>query len=275
MNRFRQHREKILAEKQARQNAASRNAASQNEADQASKNAGANGSLYDTLFAQMAAQKTELSAIESLKTKAERKAEYLPDYEAYIQGILAADEPVQDDVVMTGFIWALDAQNYTLALDIAAWALKHDLDGPPEFSRPVAAILAETLAESALENKDVIELFADSLNDAAELVAEKDMADQARAKLLKALALTKRDSEPEEALSLMSDALSLDPKIGLKREIKSLKSDISKQPDMKPKSGTSGKPASPAPVPASDSLSTSSDGIASASGSGADVPPMD
>lgn len=234
MNRFRQHREKILAEKQARQNAASRKAAPKTPSGADAKG-GSNGTLYDTLFAQMAAQKNELSAIESLKTKAERKAEFLPEYAAYIQGILAADEPVQDDVVMTAFIWALDAQDYTLALDIAGWALKHDLDGPPEFSRPVAAILAETLAEAALEDVDVIELFAEHLSDAAELVAEKDMADQARAKLYKALAISKRESDRTASLELMELALSLDSKIGLKREIKSLKSDL-KEVDLKKQS---------------------------------------
>jgi len=211
MNVFRQHRERTLAESAARKSA-----------DQATSEGSVEGSIYEKMFAQLNAHKIELKAIKSVKTKGVRKGEFLDDYAAYVEGILAANEPVQDDVVMTIFVWALDAENIELALSIAEWALAHDIAPPPDFKRSVASILAEEMAELALSDIEFISEYSDYLETVSEMVAEKDMADPVRAKLLKAIGYAKRDDAPEEALSLLKEAIELHPKIGVKRDIETI-----------------------------------------------------
>ena len=247
MNIFRQHRERTLAESAARKSA-----------DQATGEGVVYGNIYETMFAQLNAHKIELKAIKSIKTKAARKREFLDDYAAYVEGILAADEPVQDDVVMTIFIWALDAENIEFAMEIAEWALAHDIAPPPDFKRSVASILAEEMAELALSDIEIISEYSGYLEHVSEMVAEKDMADPVRAKLLKALGYAKREDAPEDALAFLKEAIALHPKIGVKRDIETLERQFKKSADAKAKETP---PVSPAPVLAAETNVTESNHV--------------
>jgi len=226
MNVFRQHRQKVEAEQAAQAAAAS----GSDNMDTAKAS-----SIYEQMLVQMAAHKVELKAIQSMKGKAEKKAKFIMDYQAYVEGILAADEDVQDDVVVTIFVWAMDAGEFDIALQIADWALKHDLAAPPEFTRTIAAILAEELADAAIANRDNIGDYLDWLSTVLHMVAEKDMVDQVKAKLFKALGYANFDAYPNDALDYFKQAVELNPRIGVKKDIKKLDAKI--------------KDLSPAPAP--------------------------
>ncbi len=227
MNVFRKHREKTLAAEAAKAAAAS----GDGNMDTAKAT-----NIYEQMLAQMAAHKVELKGVQSLTAKAEKKAEFIPVYESYVEGILAADEDVQDDVVVTIFVWAMDAGQFELALRIAEWALKYDLAPPPNFTRTIATILAEVIADTALSDRDNIQNYLDVLEDTLDLVRDKDMPDQVKAKLYKALGFANSKAFPEEALEYLEQALKLNPRAGVKKDIKALEKTIT---DL-----------SPAPVPA-------------------------
>ncbi len=211
MNIFRQHREKVEAQQ------AATHAADNGQADMAGT-----ASIYEQMMAQLAAHKSELSKIESVKFKAVKKGEFLPIYAAYVDGILAADETVQDDVVVTIMVWALDAGQFELALRIAEWALKHDLAPPPNFTRSIAAIVTEEIADIAIANKDDAQSYLDDLTDVMEMVTDKDMPDQVKAKLYKALGFANNNEHPNVALECFKKAITLNPRAGVKRDIENL-----------------------------------------------------
>jgi tetratricopeptide (TPR) repeat protein len=243
MNYFEKHKQKILGEQVARQ-----------AAEQGREVAGSN--IYEQMLAQLTAHKVELKAVQSVKLKAEKKAEFIPEYLAYVDGVLAADEAVQDDVVVTILVWALDAGDFDLALRIAEWALKHDLAAPPNFTRTLATVLVEETADIALMDKDIAAEFRDDLNHVVHLTKGHDMPDPVRAKLFKATGYAQMDEFPQGALDHFEAALDLDPKIGVKTDIKALKKRI--------------KGLTPATVPAQDETAQDHPPDASSNSGGAD-----
>ena len=246
MNVFRKHREK----EQAKQAAAS--AARSGGEDMAGAS-----TIYEHMMVQLEAHKAELKAVKSLKLKAVKKAEFIPIYTAYVDGILAANENVQDDVVMTIFVWALDARDFELALRIAEWALEHDISPPPNFERSVAAILAEEVAENALSDLDKLPEYFDVLESVLELVVDADMPDQVKAKLYKAFGFAHTDEDPNFAHNLLKQALDFNPKIGVKRQIEALERRIKKPAPVKKPAPDQKAP--PAAVPAKDTETKASE----------------
>jgi hypothetical protein len=64
-------------------------------------------------------------------------------------GALAADPPVQDDIVGTMLVWAIDIADWPLALELGDHVLAARLGLPERYKRGAAVLLAE-VAESAL-----------------------------------------------------------------------------------------------------------------------------
>ncbi len=177
----------------------------------------AQGSTYDGMLTRLRAHKIALKGIKSRKAKIAAKRGYLPDYEAYVEGVLASDAGVQDDVLMTVMVWRLDAALYAAALDIAAYALRHGLAMPEGFSRDAATAVLEELADAALDSTDPA--LAEFVRQAIDLTAESDMPDEVRAKANKALGLALKNSDPAAASDYLKAALELDPKCGVKTEL--------------------------------------------------------
>ena len=183
-------------------------------------------SVMEQMAAQMRAHKTELTAIQSRNAKNERKAELLPDYEAYVDGVLAAEIGVQDDTVMTVMIWAIDAGSYDYAINIAEWAIVNDLETPPEFTRDVQTLLTDGITDAALTDRAEIAKFKDALHDALAVVGGSDMPDQVSAKLMKALSWSIAEDDPRKALEHAKSALAFDSKAGVKQDIKALEKTV-------------------------------------------------
>lgn len=164
------------------------------EAEQAAKRA-AGGNLmegtpiYQQTLLQLATDRARLKQIQSSKAKGQLKAALLPTYDAYIEGVLAADAGGQDDVVSTLMLWNIDAGLYDAALDIAAYVLAHGLTMPDRFERTAGCVVAEEIGIAALNALKTGAAFdLGVLNRAVEVTKGHDMPDQVRARLLLARA---------------------------------------------------------------------------------------
>ena len=68
------------------------------------------------MLAQLYEDKRKLKEIRSIETKIELKRKLLPNYEPYINGVLAGGKGAQDDVLMMVMLWRLDTKDFDGAL---------------------------------------------------------------------------------------------------------------------------------------------------------------
>lgn len=216
------------AEKEAAQAAASGN-----------QLAGSTG--YELMLAKVDADMRRLKDIQSIDRKIEVKRELLPDYDAYIDGAIAGDTGVQDDVLMTAMVWQFDVGNFERGLQIAEYALRHKLALPGKYNRTLGTLVAEEVSDAAkrkLVEKEAVAIaeMLEPLLKTDELTKAEDMPDQSRARLYKAIGLVyasglnDTDKIPESevadyihaaetALDYLRQALSKDDKSGVKKDI--------------------------------------------------------
>lgn len=193
------------------------------------------GDAHELMAATLWEHRRTLKAIKSTQKKIETKASMLPDYDAYVQGVLEAGQGAQDDVLMTVMVWHFDVGNLQIGLNIAEYALSHGLATPDRFKRDTASIVAEQTAEAVLDSLDyddghVLEHMRASAARAMDLTRSFDMHDQIRAKLHKALGYAERAcGDLDDALASLRAALELDDKAGVKKDIEHLERDLRKQ----------------------------------------------
>lgn len=194
---------------------------------------------HEQILHQMRMHMTQLSRVKSDQAKAEMKRVMLPDYEGWIDGTLEAESGRQDEVITRLMVWAVDCADYTLALRIGRYVVRHDMAMHDDFKRNAATFLADEICNPVLTlaktDKDAdLSSFIASLDELADIVAEADMPDEVRAKLCKARGLTRRaslDAETQgQALNLLREAMSLNPGAGVTREIQALSRRLAKLP---------------------------------------------
>ncbi|HEY9092027.1 phage terminase small subunit [Parasphingorhabdus sp.] len=202
---------------------------------------------YNVLLAALQNDLREISDIQSLEARNPVKLEKAHKYVDWVAGALQAgleEKAVQDEIVVTQMIWALDYGNYTYALIIADHCLKHGLALPERYSRSLGCLVAEQVAENALAPDADIPL--EILNRTHALTEKSDMPDQARAKLMKALGRALADAaeafDPEadnavaggkpaltaSAIDHLTLALKLNKNIGVKKELAALENALEK-----------------------------------------------
>ena len=141
-----------------------------------------NGDQYELMAAALWEARRTLKAIKSVQAKIEKKRELLPDFAPYIEGVLQAGSSAQDDVLMTVLVWRIDVGDLAGALDIAEYAMKHDLQTPDRYERDTASLIAEEIAETALkllaEESADAEVLAGILGTAQALTGDHDMHDE-------------------------------------------------------------------------------------------------
>lgn len=174
------------------------------------------GGLYDRMLGQLSMHRAQLKSIQSRTAKIDAKRGLLPDYDAYVDGVLAGGGGAQDDVLATIMVWRLDVGDWSGALDIAAYGVRHGFSMPEPFSRDFQTTLVEELATAALQSDPVDSTLADPIAAALDLTADLDMVDEVRAKAHKALGLIALESDPAASVSHLDAALRLDPKCGVK-----------------------------------------------------------
>lgn len=195
---------------------------------------------YRQLLASLHADVRTLSEIQSHADRLPKKKAMLATYEAWIMGALEAGKQgtaVQDDVLATGFIWAVDLADWEAALILARHMIEHGVALPTygNFKRTPAIFLVDRAAEMAKADPASVPL--DVLQEVSALTAGHDMRDDSRAKLLRAIGLAQFDAaekfDPaadnavaggkaalvEAALVSLRAAVKLDPQVGVKKQI--------------------------------------------------------
>lgn len=184
---------------------------------------------YELQLMQLNTDRNRLRQIQSGQHRNTVKAEVLPAYYPYIDGILQARPGVQDEIITQTLVWCIDVCNYDRALDIAEYVLKHDLKLPDRFERTVACFVVEEICDATLkqlkagEAVDLLMLhrLEAIINDLPQPVG--DMPDQVRAKLY--LALGKATFNPDDPQKVMKSrdlldmAVNLDDKCGGKSDL--------------------------------------------------------
>lgn len=192
----------------------------------------ASANAYELMLVKLAEDKRRLKDIKSVEKKAELKAQLLPDYQPWINGVLEADTGRQDDVLMTVFVWAIDTGSLNLALAIGDYALRHNLVMPDQYQRDVASVLAEEIADLALKaDDDYRRAHVNELEKTVSMTDPHDIHDAIRAKAYKALGYAARaNDEPQYARAVLARALELDTRSGVKKDIERLDTVIKNLP---------------------------------------------
>ena len=193
---------------------------------------------YRHLLAVLHNDLREIRDIQSVEARNPVKAERALTYADWVAGAIEAGKSgnaVQDEIVVTQMIWAIDYGDYDYALQIAEHVIAHGLQSPEQYKRSAACMIAEEIANDALTSNDSVALA--TLIKTDQLTVACDMPDQARSKLMKALgrgymlAAESFANDPENAVAggkpaLVSAALhhlrraqSLNSKSGVKKDI--------------------------------------------------------
>lgn len=223
----------------ARKHFENRTAALQIAQGSAEERAPANANQYELMLAKLAGDKRSLSATQSMEKRAELKIKLLPDYAAWVAGVIEGDQGVQDDVLMTVMVWNIDAGLLVDALPIAAYAIKHSLKMPDQYKRTTAVVIAEEIADRYLKAhaaKEPIDI--NIIKQAMEITLDQDMPDEVKAKLYKVLGyalanpllvpvvLPSHQERLEFALQSFTRALSLHDKVGVKKDIEATEREL-------------------------------------------------
>ena len=184
-----------------------------------------NASAYELMLAKLASDRRRLKQVQSVEKKIAIKRELLPDYDAWVSGVLAGNSGRQDDVVSAIMVWKIDTGDYAGALDIADYVLKHKLTLPDNYARTPATLVAEEIAGAALSTFAAGETFPMAiLTRTLETTYGADMPDEVRARLIKAEGLAQESvGGIDRALASFQHALSLNDKVGVKKDIERVK----------------------------------------------------
>lgn len=177
-------------------------------------------SQYELMLAKLAEDKRRLKDIQSIERKIDVKKNLLPEYQPWIEGVIAGDTGQQDDVFMTVLVWTIDSGDIEAAIPLAEYAMRHNLAMPDQYKRGTACVIAEETADIALKGGAVPCVVLQAV---AGLTDGKDMPDEVRAKLHKAIGYALRDAgQLAEARERLAYALQLHDKAGVKKDIERL-----------------------------------------------------
>jgi Phage small terminase subunit len=194
------------------------------------------GGEYERMLVRLRNDLLRLKQIESVEHKAVVKRELLPEYAAWVSGVLAADSGAIDEILPNVMVWRIDSGDYEGALDIGDYVLRHGLPMPDRYNRGAAVVLAEEIAEQAIKSiKAGNPVHVPTLARTIEMTATRDMPDEARSKLFKAAGWALQFALVDEgeglygsveramaAQPLLERALQLHKKAGVVRDIEIL-----------------------------------------------------
>ena len=144
------------------------------------------GTAYELQLAQLHQHRLRLKDLHSVERKIEAKRVMLPEYDAYLDGVLQARPGTQDDVVATAMVWHIDAGNFARGLQLAEYALASGIKPPDQYNRNLPTIVQDEVAEAILTGKlggtEALQIAAQAMA----LTEQADTPDQAKSKLYKA-----------------------------------------------------------------------------------------
>lgn len=202
------------------------------------------GSAYELMLAQLYQHRQQLKTIQSIERKIEAKREFLPLYAPWIQGVLESGQGAQDLVFASVWVWLLDIGAYDNALHMAEYMLQHGLTMPDQYQRDVATTLIDEVADASLRGRVPFDEAGPVLLQIASMTADRDVPDQARAKLQKAIAyaIVGRTSTSEvdykelpldkasAAMPYLHRALELFDGVGVKKDIERMERRLKDSP---------------------------------------------
>ncbi|EAY4423413.1 terminase [Salmonella enterica] len=186
---------------------------------------------HEQILHRLRLAQSRLKGIQSKAAKADVKKELLPEFEGWIEGTLDSDNGRPDEVITTLMVWAVDCGDLPLALRIGEYVVRHNLSLPDNFGRDAATVLTEEICNPLLTlagtDPDAdLSGYIEPLDTLWEIVTNRDMPDEVRAKLCKTCAFARRhltDADSVAAsLRLLREAMHLNPNAGVKREIATL-----------------------------------------------------
>ncbi|MGJ8526868.1 hypothetical protein LMG33818_002631 [Halomonadaceae bacterium LMG 33818] len=177
------------------------------------------GGVLDEMHEQFFNDKRLLKAIRSVKEKEDAKRLLLPKYASYIESVMAHDSGEPDSLFSTLIVWTLDAGDIDKALDMAQYALRHQLESPDAHQRTIAEFITEDTIEKLTDiNGDIDVSARPMLERLHSMMAQQSIVDPVRAKLEKALGVVAlADDEPGTAYGHFTQALAFNPKSGCKQ----------------------------------------------------------
>lgn len=208
---------------------------------------GETGSEYRVLLAVLHEDLRTLSETQSITARNPMKAEMQVKFQPWVDGVLKtgqAGAAAQDEIVVTMMIWAIDYRDIDRALTIADHVLAHGLTLPERYNRTAACLIAEDIATVALAEPDQVTM--QQLLRTAVLTEDRDMPDQARAKLAKAIGRASvaaaaafdptADNAPaggkgaliEAAIAAFGEAIRLDKNVGAKKDLQAAEAELKK-----------------------------------------------
>ncbi len=184
---------------------------------------------YRMLQLKLREDKQALKSKQSIQAKIELKRDLVGHYDEWINATLSAGKGDQDNLLTTLMLWHIDIGNFGPALDIAEYAMKHDLKMPDAHQRTLATVVAEEIADTAKKlatNNEIDDEQIAQVLRASNITADADMPDQVRAKLSRQVGELTEAINPVFALDNFQNALRFDENSGVKGSIKRLEKQL-------------------------------------------------
>ena len=184
---------------------------------------------YRMLQLKLREDKQALKSKQSIQAKIELKRDLVGHYDEWINATLSAGKGDQDNLLTTLMLWHIDIGNFGPALDIAEYAMKHDLRMPDAHQRTLATVVAEEIADTAKKlatNNEIDDEQIAQVLRASNITADADMPDQVRAKLSRQVGELTEAINPVFALDNFQNALRFDENSGVKGSIKRLEKQL-------------------------------------------------
>lgn len=189
-------------------------------------------SAYELKLMQLSQHQRSLKSIDSRVRENIKKAEFLSEYQDYLDAVIESQAGVQDDVLARLMVWHIDCLELERAIELGRYMIEHDLVMPEGFTRKTPAVLAEEIADVVLKNKLIDDATIAVLDEVNQLVGELDKSDEIQAKLHKALGLALADNDNSDidakrtAMEHLKQSVALNEKGGAKKRLNDLTKEI-------------------------------------------------
>lgn len=198
----------------------------------------AGATTYEMQLMQLKQDQHRLKQMQSIDARNQLKPTLLPAYDSYIDGVLAGGKGAADEVLTTVMLWHFDTASFGRGLEIAAYVLGNKLSMPDRFARTAPTLVAEEIANAALDAyRQGLHFERSILDDASNMTEDEDMPDEVRAKLEFALAKSINPSEESsldqlnQSAALLREAIRLHDRVGAKKDLERVERLIKKHAD--------------------------------------------
>ena len=187
---------------------------------------------YQHMQKQLAEDKALLKNLAGIQDKVVYKAQALPRYQEWVQGVMEAGEAAEYDTVTPAvLIWTIDCGLLDDAMPLARFCIARNMQPADGYQRNLPTVVLE---EGAAQLEQGAAASEETLHQLVAWATEKDagglhahnIPDPVRAKLLKAAAERVQESDPAAALAMLEQALAYHDKAGVKKQIDTLKKSL-------------------------------------------------